>query len=73
MARFYGQIEGTARTMASRTGSKNSGIWAHIRGWDVGVKICGRYDETTGKDVFDVYRTGGSNDSSGDLIQTITG
>lgn len=60
MSRFYGSIEGMARTAATRRGSEKSGLVAHIRGWNVGVKItCGV--NAKGEDCIRVSRTGGSN------------
>jgi len=60
MAQFYAEIQGN-RGMASRMGTKTSGMWAHIRGWNVGVKVeC--YHDDNGKDVIYVSATNGSND-----------
>jgi hypothetical protein len=59
MARFMAEIEGKAG-MSSRLGSKNSGIWSHSRGWDLGVEVKGEVD-ADGDDVFYVEITGGSN------------
>ncbi len=61
MAHFYGEIEGQARTTATRRGSKNSGISAHVRGWDIGVWVqC--YVDDKGEDRVSIRLTGGSND-----------
>jgi hypothetical protein len=52
-------------------GSAASGIEGHIRGWNVGVRVEFRVDGE-GRDVADIYRTGGSNGSShGELIATV--
>lgn len=59
MARFYAQVQGS-RGEATRTGGKESGIWSHTRGWDLGVQVVGRVDDD-GNDVFDVFVTRGSN------------
>lgn len=67
MAHFYGDIQGN-RGMATRTGSKASGMGAHVRGWDTGVKVEIVFDPLTEKDHVYVYRTGGSHDSSSHLI-----
>ena len=67
MAHFYGEIQGTAKTIASRTGSAKSGIQAHIRGWNVGVKISCYVDED-GKDCITIYHTKGSNNPSWYII-----
>lgn len=71
MARFYGSVEGQARTMATRRGSENSGLVAHIRGWNVGVRVVCEVDGQ-GRDVVRVYETGGSNSgSSGKLLAEV--
>ena len=73
MSRFYATINGQARTVATRRGSKASGISGHIRGWDAGVRVEGSYDPDTDADVFRVYATTGSNEHGADrLIATIT-
>ena len=45
MSRFYGSLQGN-RGMATRCGTKDSGISAHVRGWDIGVyaevRPCGK-------------------------------
>jgi hypothetical protein len=64
MAHFYGSMDGSARTTATRCGTKSSGITAHIRGWDNGVEISGYHDTDTGNDVFIIRMTGGSNRKS---------
>jgi hypothetical protein len=58
MARFIGEVEGQ-RGEASRLGSAASGISAHVRGWNVGVRVEGR--DSDGADSFDIFATGGSN------------
>jgi len=67
MSRFYGSLEGRAKTIATRQGTPQSGIRSHTRGWDAGVEVIGRVDEK-GKDVFEVYATGGSNRPSHRLL-----
>ncbi len=62
MAQFYATITGQAKTNATRRGSKNSGLTAHVRGWNLGVQVVCRHEN--GRDVFHVYRTNGSNDTS---------
>ena len=60
MARFMGELQGKAKTKASRLGTEKSGLIAHIRGWNVGVFIRCEVDED-GKDTLRIYRTKGSN------------
>jgi hypothetical protein len=59
MAQFYAEIDGN-RGPASRTGTKNSGMTGHIRGWKVGCRVNCYHDEETDRDEIHVYRTGGS-------------
>lgn len=71
MAHFYGQIQGQ-RSPASRTGTKNSGMWANITGWNSGVYINLLFNPETNSDEIYVYRTGGSNNpDSRTLIEII--
>ena len=63
MSRFYGSISGQSKTEATRRGNKQSGVNAHIRGWDVGVFV-GCFVNDEGYDVCEVYETGGSNSPS---------
>ena len=60
MAHFYAEIQGN-KGIASRMGTKGSGIWCHIRGWDIGVNVQISHNEKTGKDEIYVFKTGGSN------------
>lgn len=52
MAHFYATIQGN-RKLASRLGTKSSGITAKVNGWDVGVKI--ELDFVDGRDVLRIY------------------
>lgn len=58
MAHFIANVEGN-RGSASRTGTKNSGITSHTRGWNLGVRVEMKHED--GEDVAYVYETGGSN------------
>ena len=70
MSHFYANIQGN-RGEATRQGTRNSGIWGHIRGWDLGIKVYGFVDKE-GKDSFLIYKTSGSNGGGSDeLITTI--
>lgn len=53
MAEVQGQTQ-----KVHRLGSKQSGAWGHIRGWNIGVAV--EIDHVDGHDVVKVYRTGGS-------------
>ena len=59
MSRFYGSMQGN-RGEATRQGTKKSGFYAHIRGWNVGVVVTLYVDEND-KDCCRVSLTGGSN------------
>jgi len=64
MAQFYAKVYGSRGTAATKTGTKSDGIDAHISGWTGGIRV--RAYHSNGRDVFEVYETGGSN-SSGDI------
>ena len=65
MSHFYGDLQGN-RGQASRCGTKESGVNAHVRGWDIGghVDVC----RIAGADVVFFKITGGSN---GGVVRTI--
>ena len=72
MAHFYGDIHGN-RGVATRCGTKSSGIYGHLRGWKVGCETIIRYDEDSGKDKISIYLTSGSTyDRTRILIGTYT-
>ena len=67
MARFYGEVYCQGKTKASRIGSPKSGMYSHIRGWNVGVKVrC--FVNYNDEDVIEVYKSGGSNQPSEDTL-----
>ena len=71
MSRFYGTVNGNARTQASRRGTADSGVTSEARGWDVGAKIEAR--DAAGVDVIEVYATHGSNGHGSEVhVATIT-
>jgi len=57
MSQFYAEIQGN-RGPTTRTGTKNSGIHGHIRGWDIGARVVCYHED--GKDKVRIFRTGGS-------------
>jgi len=63
MARFKGDIAGS-RGEASRLGDTHSGISAHVRGWNSGIRVRGY--AVGDADHFEVYATGGSNGVTSD-------
>ena len=67
MSYFYGSMQGN-KGGVTRCGTKKSGMTAHIRGWNIGVRVNIRHDEKSGKDFYTIYETGGSNGGSETLI-----
>jgi hypothetical protein len=65
MAQFLGSVQGQ-RGEATRLGSKSSGLTARVNGWHVGVRVEASHED--GKDVFRIYRTGGSSGFASQLI-----
>ena len=63
MAHFYATIKGSRNTTLTKTGTKNSGMTAHIRGWDVGAEIVLTH-EGNNQDLVRIYKTGGSSGAS---------
>lgn len=70
MARFYASIQGN-RGEATRIGSKDSGIEGHIRGWNIGGRVCCFVGEN-GEDRVQISLTGGSSCSFEKVIGTFT-
>ena len=60
MSQFYASVTGSRGTTATKTGDKSTGMTAHIRGWNIGVKVACTHDKKTGKDIIRVYKTSGS-------------
>jgi len=60
MSRFYASIQGN-RGAATRQGTSQSGVFGHLRGWHVGVRV-NMVDDEEGRDVGYIYLTSGSND-----------
>jgi hypothetical protein len=59
MSRFYGSLTGQAKTTATRRGGPSSGVEAHVRGWEIGVRT--QVYDYNGQDRVRVYVTSGSN------------
>lgn len=59
MAQFRATIQGN-KGLASRLGTKKSGIVATVNGWTIGLKIIAK--RANGQDIIEVWYTGGSND-----------
>lgn len=72
MGHFYGTVRGN-RGEASRMGSKLSGMYAHIRGWTIGVAVELHHDAAKDIDVVQVFKTSGSHNMQGrKLIATFS-
>lgn len=66
MAHFYAEMNGNGRTV-SRCGTAGSGLWAHLRGWCVGVEI--RVDvNDKGEDEVTVFKTNGSRGTKSSVL-----
>lgn len=59
MAQFYADIQGN-RGMATRMGTKKSGLDGHIRGWHIGARVWMSYNEQTKEDECIIDLTSGS-------------
>lgn len=70
MSKFYGEMSGADRKTVTRRG--HSHLSAHLRGWNKSIRVeCSEDD--SGKEVYKVYETGGSNNPSSDkLVYTTT-
>ena len=67
MSHFYAGIEGS-RGPATRCGTKGSGHYGHIRGWNIGGIVAMRHDFQTGQDMTKFILTDGSNGDRKNLI-----
>lgn len=66
MSRFYGSLNG-GRGESTRTGTKNSGLRAHARGWHIGGKV-EVFQGVGDTDTVRLYITGGSNGHFSDVL-----
>ena len=66
MAHFRGSVAGQSLP-ATRLGSKNSGLETLATGWSGGVRVEARVSSTGLVDYFDIYMTGGSNQTGEDV------
>ena len=62
MSKMYASIT-TDATKTEGTKRAHKSATAHIRGWNLGVKIIASTDEND-KQIFEVFKTGGSNSST---------
>ena len=70
MGKFYGEMSDSGRNTVIMRG--HSHLSTHLRGWNKGIRVeCSEDD--SGKEVYKVYETGGSNNPSSDkLVHTTT-
>lgn len=70
MAHFYGELRGKSRTITTKCGTKDSGMYSHIRSWKKGVEVSCHYDNINKKNIFKVFITGGSSNCIGKELIT---
>ena len=64
MARYKADIQGS-RGKTSRLGTASSGIWGHIRGWNIGVEVNIKPStENQEVDEVEIFITKGSNEEN---------
>lgn len=59
MAHFYAEITG-AKGVVTKTGTRETGLTAHVRGYTVGVYVEIRHNDFTKMDEVYVHLTGGT-------------
>lgn len=67
MAHFYGTVQGS-REVASRLGTKKSGVRVKAQGWDIGGLVIDHQSQENGKDTIAFYLTGGGHNSFGSIL-----
>jgi len=72
MARFRGYLQSGDRPQVTRLGHKTRGLRVDADGWNSGVTVYASVDEHD-RDVFDIYRTGGSNGGASHRVARIVG
>ena len=60
MAQFYATIQGN-RGERTCMGTKNSGLYGHIRGWNIGARVDVFYNEELDRDEVRILVSTGSN------------
>lgn len=71
MARFYIRAKPAPRKEVTRL-AHATGARVSLEGWDSGVLVHARVD-ASGRDVFDIFATAGSNGDRDELIATVSG
>lgn len=57
MSQFYGKLQGKGISIPTKTGTKESGLVAHINSESVGVRVVCKHID--GKDIIQVFKTKG--------------
>lgn len=70
MGHFRGYVRGNRDSEASRLGTKSSGLFGRINGWDIGCDVELTHDSELDRDKMEVTITKGSNNSK--TIQRMT-
>lgn len=70
MAHFYSRIT-SKNTTHTKAGNKRDGMYATLNGWNIGVEVALSYNSITDKDEVRIYKTGGSNNSTRELIAEV--
>lgn len=63
MAQFIGKLDGQSGKTVSRLGSKKSGVFATVNGWNSGVSVHAIFNEKENRDEFIILYAGGSTGS----------
>lgn len=71
MAHFIGRIQTDGKPEVTRLGSKNGHVKVTANGWTGGVQVYAHHNKETGKDVFEVWETSGSNGSTERMITKV--
>ena len=71
MAHFYGSLQGSARTAATRGGSKNSGLSARAIGHTIGGEVIMGYSATEDLVSFHINKGEGQWSSSVSLLTCV--
>lgn len=68
MSHYYARSVGSAKTEATRRGTKSSGIAAHANSWSIGGIVEINWNDKLQTDVVSIYRTKGSNSRSSRIL-----
>ncbi|KKM75254.1 hypothetical protein LCGC14_1392140 [marine sediment metagenome] len=63
MSHFYGKTEGSLAGIATRYGTRDSGLSTIAAGWQGAIRVSVTHNRETGEDVYQVYLTPWQNSS----------